>query len=789
MIQPASRDSFWTKIKRVFNKNELSVHLLNLPRSNISRENTGLIMIQIDGFSRKQLELAIKNRKMPFLKKLIRKENYQLYSHYPGLPSSTPSVQAELFYGKKQVIPAFSFYEKSFKSVFTMYNGRDAASIEKEISKDNPGLLKNGSSYSNVFSGGADEFHFCAVSLKWFELIKNARLFKRILFLILHAVEIVSIVILMIWETLIAAIDFLTGFRFDKNIFKELKFIPTRALFCILLRELIVIGVKLDIARGLPVIHANFIGYDEQAHRRGPSSKFAHWTLKGIDGAIERIYRKALNTSRRHYDVWIYSDHGQEDAVSYWVEHKQSVASKIKEVFKELKPYFVKNHNFRGIRSQRLRYFNNSFINRFLLKNYDEKEADSKWIITAIGPTGNIYCPVELSFAQKITFAKKLVEQGKIPIVAINQINKQKILVYTEQGEFKLPDQAKEVFGRKHPFIEEIAKDFISLTQHENAGEFTICGWRKANKPYTFPVENGAHAGPGYEETNAFALLPCDVLSLRDNQAYIKTSDLRKAALNYLNQSIYKKEKTKLACPVKSSIRIMTYNVHSCIGMDGYLSAQRIARVIARYEPDIVALQELDMNKLRTGQIDQPHVIAKYLNMFYHFHPSIKIEEEKYGNAILSRFPMKLIFAGKLPVLNNRSLEQRGALWVKLNIDGVDWNVINTHLGLDGAERAAQIKALLGLQWLGHPDCVQPAVLCGDLNSLPNSKVCKHVKSVLKDTNIKKLKTWPSRHLISQIDHIFVSRDIQIEDIQTSRTDLDKIASDHLPLIADLKLF
>jgi hypothetical protein len=92
---------------------------------------------------------------------------------------------------------------------------------------------------------------------------------------------------------------------------KELKFIPTRVAISIILRELCVIGGKIDISRGLPVIHINFLGYDEQSHRRGPRSLFAHWTLKGIDDAIARLWRAASHSAWRHYEVWVYSDHGQ----------------------------------------------------------------------------------------------------------------------------------------------------------------------------------------------------------------------------------------------------------------------------------------------------------------------------------------------------------------------------------------------------------------------------------------------------------------------------------------------
>ena len=95
--------------------------------------------------------------------------------------------------------------------------------------------------------------------------------------------------------------------------------------------------------------------------------------------------------------------------------------------------------------------------------------------------------------------------------------------------------------------------------------------------------------------------------------------------------------------------RIMTYNVHRCVGVDGKLDVGRIAAVIAQCRPDIVALQELDVGRRRTGAVDQAHAIANRLGMAFHFHAAMKVEEEHYGDAILTTAPLKVIRAGALP--------------------------------------------------------------------------------------------------------------------------------------------
>lgn len=239
---------------------------------------------------------------------------------------------------------------------------------------------------------------------------------------------------------------------------------------------------------------------------------------------------------------------------------------------------------------------------------------------------------------------------------------------------------------------------------------------------------------------------------------------------------------------------VMTYNVHSAIGMDGKVSPLRIAEVIAHYDPDIVALQELDAGLVRTDMIDQAHLIAKSLEMSYHFHSSIQVEEGEYGNAILSRFPLHLIKAGALPTHPvNKNLERRGAVWAEVALPGVDIQVIATHLGLNRRERMCQAEALVGPEWLGHPDCHAPVVLCGDFNALPGSPVYNRLTGVLDDAHCHNKGrhirgTWPVKFPMVRIDYLFITPDLRVRRISAPRTPLTMVASDHLPLVAAMEL-
>lgn len=240
--------------------------------------------------------------------------------------------------------------------------------------------------------------------------------------------------------------------------------------------------------------------------------------------------------------------------------------------------------------------------------------------------------------------------------------------------------------------------------------------------------------------------------------------------------------------------RILTYNVRRCLGTDGRLSPGRIADVIATYEPDVVALQELDVGRARTGGIDQAHAIAQALGMQMHFHASLRVLEEEYGNAILTHRPSRLIKAGPLPGGTGRfAPEPRGALWAAVNLGGTEVQIMTTHLGLRRQERLAQVDHLLGPQWLGHSACREPVILLGDFNASPRSRAYQRLTSRLRDAQTEvphqraKL-TFPSRLPILRIDHAFVSRSIQVMRVESVRSPIARVASDHLPLMVEFQV-
>ena len=241
-------------------------------------------------------------------------------------------------------------------------------------------------------------------------------------------------------------------------------------------------------------------------------------------------------------------------------------------------------------------------------------------------------------------------------------------------------------------------------------------------------------------------------------------------------------------------LRILSYNVHHCRGRDGIVSPSRVAQVIAACEPDIVALQEVDVGRRRSDHVDQAMAIAAALNMNSHFHPAMAVMEELYGDAILTALPSRLIKAGPLPTSRGfLGLEPRGALWAAITLGDIELQILNTHLGLVPEERAAQSAALSGREWIGHPQFQDPAIVLGDLNTLRWGRSRRRlIRALAGSTGAARAAatppTFPSRYPVLSLDHIITSPSIKIETIQAIHSPLARKASDHLPLMMDFSI-
>ncbi|NNG03041.1 MAG: oxidoreductase, partial [Inquilinus sp.] len=510
MIYRVERALRWAR--RLFSRSEWAIRLLGLAATDEPSTAPGLVMIQIDGLSRAQFNRALEAGRLPFLRSLIDRDHYVDRAFYSGLPSSTPAVQGELFYGVKVAVPAFSFRAEKDGEIVRMWEPATADAVERRLGDQGTALLAGGSSYSNIYAGGAAEAHFCPSRMGWGDLLRGANPLAVAVLGLANAYSLVRAMALLVVEAALAPIDFVKGFVGGYNLRRELRFVPTRVGICVLLRELVTIGAKIDVARGLPIVHLNLLGYDEQAHRRGPGSGFAHWALKGIDDAVSRIWRAAKRSKRRDYEVWIYSDHGQEACQPYASvtgrDIETTVAALLHGPAEATPPGGAGQY---GVQSHRIRVLSANDRWQRWLPTYGAApvEADRLAEVAAMGPIAHLYLRRTVVREELVALAERLAAAESVPLVLAPSVAGQAD-AWTAEGRFTLPDETASVMGREHPHLASIGDDLVALAHHPQAGDLILCGWRHGSGPISFAVENGAHGGAGPEETAGFALLPED---------------------------------------------------------------------------------------------------------------------------------------------------------------------------------------------------------------------------------------------------------------------------------------
>src|SRR4051812_37762205 len=212
------------RARRRLSRNEWAVRHFGLTPSQGTSEEPGLVLIQIDGLARRHLESAIASGKMPFLQRLIQRDGYELRTFYPGLPATTPAVQAELYYGVRSAVPAFSFFDRTLNKVGRMWDPEWAKAREAECARQAEGLLTGGRSWSNIYTGGAsqDESHFCAASIGLGDMWRTGKIRNIFVFIVLNIPAALRIAGLLIVEFGVALADLVRAVFSGRRIGREM---------------------------------------------------------------------------------------------------------------------------------------------------------------------------------------------------------------------------------------------------------------------------------------------------------------------------------------------------------------------------------------------------------------------------------------------------------------------------------------------------------------------------------------------------------------------------------------
>jgi endonuclease/exonuclease/phosphatase family metal-dependent hydrolase len=236
-------------------------------------------------------------------------------------------------------------------------------------------------------------------------------------------------------------------------------------------------------------------------------------------------------------------------------------------------------------------------------------------------------------------------------------------------------------------------------------------------------------------------------------------------------------------------MRIVTYNVHKCRGMDRRERPGRIVEVLRETEADVVALQEVLSIEGSQRERNQARFLAEELGMHYHVGETRKLHGGAYGNVVLSRLPVR---AAHNYDITWRGRERRGCLRTDVLIgDEKTVHVFNIHLGTAYVERRHQARKLVSDEILNDSELEGARVVLGDFNEwtrgLASRLLASHLESADVRHHLRRARTYPGVLPFLHLDHIYYDRTLELKKLTLHKTRTALVASDHLPLVADFQ--
>jgi endonuclease/exonuclease/phosphatase family metal-dependent hydrolase len=237
-------------------------------------------------------------------------------------------------------------------------------------------------------------------------------------------------------------------------------------------------------------------------------------------------------------------------------------------------------------------------------------------------------------------------------------------------------------------------------------------------------------------------------------------------------------------------LRVVTYNIHKCRGMDRRIRPARIVEVLREIDADIIALQEVLSVPDSAHEEDQAQYIARRLGMEHRLGENRKLKGGAYGNVVLSRLPIVAAYNYDISVVGR---ERRGCQRVDVALGGGQaLHVYNAHLGTSFFERRQQARRLLEAEILSSDQIPGPRILLGDFNEwtrgLASRLLSEHFRSADIRLHLPGPRTYPGIWPLLHLDHIYFDRALELERASLHRGRTAMVASDHLPIVADFRL-
>lgn len=237
-------------------------------------------------------------------------------------------------------------------------------------------------------------------------------------------------------------------------------------------------------------------------------------------------------------------------------------------------------------------------------------------------------------------------------------------------------------------------------------------------------------------------------------------------------------------------LRVVTYNIHKCQGLDGRVRPQRIVEVLRELDADVIGLQEVVRHSGSRPEDDQAHYLAEAMGMHLAMGSNRLHRGGPYGNLMLSRLPILHTYNHDLSVANR---EKRGALRTDVEwIPGHVLHVFNVHLGTAFLERRTQARLLTSDTCLRESALRGPRIVLGDFNEwtrgLASQLLSEHLQGPDLRPRLKAARSYPGVLPLLHLDHIYYDPALHADHVVLHRSRTALIASDHLPLVADFRL-
>lgn len=511
-------------------------------------ERRGLIVVQIDGLAHKVLQEALQAGAMPHLSRLIERDEHRLERWWCGVPSSTPAIQGGLMYGNNWDVPAFRWYDKAGRRSWVAKHPRDARQLQDRLSADRPGILEGGSSYVNIFDGGARLSLFTISALGGERFFENARGMSIVILMLLSPLRLLRTAAASLWEFMRDLWQRLAG-RFDTRVGPRRRPFSLSAAFLqtcasIVFQELQTFGVLLDVYRRVPAIYTNYCGYDDVAHQLGPLDGETLRVLRGIDRRIREIdVTRRRFADRRAYDLIVLSDHGMSRCTPLKERYGVTLGELVAGLASRHNPKAVLDENkgeaqrsadetrylleeLAGIkanlapRGQRLVGALESFVSR-----RTPAAEESEWdlarhgdiILRSSGTIALVYFPLT---AQRMDLSEiELVYPGLLRgleehpgIGLVLGVQDGQPMAMTVRGPRRLADYGDPAVGDLLDNLPDralAARQLSRLLSFPSCGDLVVLGrWNSRGETIAFEPHWATHGGLGGEQNHPFILLP-----------------------------------------------------------------------------------------------------------------------------------------------------------------------------------------------------------------------------------------------------------------------------------------